>query len=97
MSGFWKPAFEIEAKGSASPETQVKYLIAVLKIKEDEIASLRLELETLRLERELQDKQFNRQVDALVKARLFVLERHKTHRPWRWYAPWRKRYSGVRT
>lgn len=58
-------AFEIQAKGTASPEAQVKYLMQVVKVKDDRIATLELEVQTLKLKGELHEMRVVRSLEAL--------------------------------
>lgn len=44
-----KSQFEVIAQGHASPEAQVKYLTALLQVKQDKIATLELELKAMGL------------------------------------------------
>lgn len=79
----WRPTFEIQAQGHASPEAQIEYLIKCLKVSQDKVATLQLELETLRIERNLDKVQFQREVDGLIKARQRVLRNEqKSFLPW---------------
>lgn len=84
MGNYWpEPSSQIIAGGTATPEAQRDHAIACLKISTDRIASLELELETMRLEHQLSQIQFDREVEALKKAR-YRVERSilKPFTPW---------------
>lgn len=65
----WKPHVEVVGRPTASPESQVKYLIRVVQIKQDEIETLKKQIETVRLERKLDEMKFDRELEALGQAR----------------------------
>lgn len=69
----WEPSFEVIAKGQASEEVQIKYLQACLKVAHDELETLKTEIQTMRLEYQIDENKFFREVDALMAARVRMM------------------------
>lgn len=58
-------SFEMVAKGTASPEAQIEYLMNLQQIHMNEIETLQVRLSTLKLEGRLQEAELLKQIDAL--------------------------------
>lgn len=81
---------EIKALPTSSPESQIKYLMAVVRIKEQEISSLKLELDALRLNRQADVLALERQLCALESVRQTFLTQKspplaKKKRSWKFW------------
>lgn len=82
--------FPIQSQGEASPEAQVKYLMACLKVEQDKNASLALRVRAMELERELDMDQVKRGLNELDQLRLWYFEKQgllltkPKKRSWRW-------------
>lgn len=55
-------------RGEASKEAQIEHLMACLKAKEDELATLRMRLETVRLNSQVETNQYVNHIKALAAA-----------------------------
>lgn len=74
----WGPFYGVESSPDASPQSQIKYLLSVVSIKEHEIQSLKLELKTLALQKDLKDIQINQAIEGLAFAHKKMLEKKGT-------------------
>lgn len=87
----------IEALREATPETQVRYLMKVVKIKDRKIRDLEVQLATNDLETKLAQDKFDRQLSALAEIEGEVrLRRKQTRIPWwRFIRRWREARNKV--
>lgn len=87
---------DVTVAGKASPEAQVEYLRKCLQIAYDKIATLELQLDTLRLQREHENSMYAKDLshlelsfDRRVREQVAALVCPAPKRPW--WAFWRKR------
>lgn len=64
-----------EGLPDADPESQIKYLLSVVSLKERRIRSLELDLHTLGLKKDLKEIELNQAIDGLVTAQAHMKER----------------------
>jgi hypothetical protein len=73
--GSFEPEFYVIAEGQASPARQVQYLSSVLKVKNDEIRTLRLELETAEINRSLEAARMQKRLEAMLEVNQHMKEK----------------------
>jgi len=77
---------EIEARGGASQEAVIRHLQQVVKIKTDQVATLKLDNDTLRMEARRRDFRYQNQLKAIREMQGDLREYRKyigpRHLPW---------------
>jgi hypothetical protein len=61
-------AIHAPVRGEASMSARIEHLMTCIKVKDDEIETLKLQLQTVQMNRELESKDFTNQVHSLAKA-----------------------------
>jgi hypothetical protein len=68
-SDFGFHRFELEASGHASTEEQLNHAMAALRVKDREIATLKLKLETQKIQHDLTMNEIERKLNAMTMLR----------------------------
>jgi hypothetical protein len=82
--------FEVVAKGAASPQQQVEYLHQLLRLKENEISTLKLKVKTLELQSKYEHLKFEECTHGLLESVGYYKAQGKQKK--RWFS-WFKRGS----
>lgn len=89
----WEPLFETHGLPTSSDASKIRYLSALLRLKNKEIRDLRKLIRTLGLERELEKIQTADEIDALIRSRELLAQRGLNPalvKRKRWWHFWRK-------